>query len=258
MFIRILLVIAFCVSGLLKAQNNLILLTETGDLFWLYVNEQKINDSAQSIVEATKIWDDSCNLKVIYADKKLPNFTATACFLQNNKSCKNLEFTYSVEKIKGKSTLTFISTNVIATDSTNLLKQVSARVKDFAILLKKEQDAKNKLAENYPPPTPCTKNISDSLLDVEITQVKCNHIERYRIKDAKWLISNSCLSVIQIEKILTAFDYDDSKLPLAEFGYDYISDKENFMNLLKSFGHKTEKEQLKTFYSDKTTKKNNP
>jgi len=256
MFIRICLVIGFCVSGLLKAQNNLILLTETGDSFWLYVNEQKINDSAQSIVKATKIWDDSCIIKVVYADKKLTDFSATAYFLQNNKSCKNLEFTYSVEKIKGKNELIYVSTNLI--DTSNLLKQVAARVRDFAFLLKKEQDAKNKSAENYPAPTPCAKNISDSLLDVQITQLKSNHIERYRIKDAQWVISNNCLSVVQTEKILAAFDYDDAKLILAKFGYDYISDKENFMNLLNSLTHKTEREQFKTFYSDKTTKKNNP
>jgi hypothetical protein len=254
MFIRILLVLAFCLSGLLKAQNNLILLSENAAPFWLYINEQKINDSAQSIVKATKIWDDTCRVKVIYADKNLTDFSARAYFLQNGRSCKNLEFTYSVEKVKGKNVLKFISTNLILADSTNTTKQLAARVKDFAISQQKEQNAKNKLAGNYPPPTPCTKNMNDSLLEKEIKTLKDNHIERYRIKDAQWLISNNCLSVVQTEKILSAFDYDDAKLTVAEFAYDYITDKENFMNLLTSFRNKTEKEQLKTFYSTKTTK----
>jgi len=252
MFIRILLVLSFCISGLLKAQNNLILLTETGAPFWLYLNEQKINDSAQSIVKATKIWDDTCRIKVVYTDKTLPDFSATAYFLQNGKSCKNLEFTYSVEKVKGKSVLTFISTNVI--DTTNLPKQISARVKDFPVLIKKEQETKNKLAGNYPSPAPCTKLINDSLLEKKITQLKTNHIERERTKDAKWLISNNCLNVAQMGKILAAFDYDDAKLALSEFGYDYIVDKENFLNLVGSFRHKYESEELKNFYANKTTK----
>jgi hypothetical protein len=254
MFIRILLVLTFCLSGLLKAQNNLILLTESGEKFWLYVNEQKINDSAQSIVKATKIWDDTCRVKVVYADKNLIDFSANAYFLQYGRSCKNLEFTYSVEKIKGKYTLTFVSTNFIAADSTQ--KQLAARVKEFALSHKKEQDAKNKLAENYPPPAPCTKTISDSLLQVEINILKDVHIERYRIKDAKWLISNNCLSIVQTEKVLATFDYDDAKLILAKFGYDYIVDKENFLKLVNSLLHKTEKEELKTFYTNKTTKQN--
>ena len=254
MFIRILLVLPFCLSGLLKAQNNLILLAESGEKFWLYLNEQKINDSAQSIVKATKILDDTCRVKVVYADKNLTDFSAKAYFLQHGRSCKNLEFTYSVEKIKGKNVLTFVSTNIIAADSAH--KQLSARVKDFASSLKKEQDAKNKLAEIYPPPAPCAKTISDSLLQTEIKKLKDVHIERYRIKDAKWLISNNCLSVVQTEKILATFDYDDAKLTLAEFGYDYITDKENFLSLINSLIHKTEKEQLKAFYTNKTTKQN--
>jgi hypothetical protein len=253
MFIRILLVLSFCIGGLLKAQNNLILLTETGDSFWLYVNEQKINDSAQSIVKATKIWGDTCRLKVVYADKKLNDFSATAYFLQNGRSCKNLEFTYSIEKVKGKSVLTFVSTNILLADSVSPKKQ-AARVKDFAISVKKEQDDKNKLAGNYPPPTPCTKTMNDSLLEKEIAQLKTNHIERDRTKDAKWLISNNCLSVVQMGKILTAFDYDDAKLTLSEFGYDYIIDKGNFLNLVNSLLHKYAKEELSTFYSTKTTK----
>jgi len=256
MFIRILLVLSFCVSGLLKAQNNLVLLTESGEKFWLYLNDQKINDSAQSIVKVSKIWDDTCRLKVVYTDKKLSDFSATAYFLNHGRSCKDLEFTYAVEKIKDKYALTFISTNLITIDSTSTHKQLSARVKDFAISLKKEQDSKNKLAGNYPPPTPCTKAMSDSLLESYVKSLKVNHIETNRIKDGKWLISNNCFSVVQFEKILAAFDYDDSKLKLATFGYGYIIDKENFLNLVNSFYHKTEKEELKKFYNNKTTKQN--
>jgi len=86
--------------------------------------------------------------------------------------------------------------------------------------------------------------------------LKTNHIETNRVKDAKWLISNNCFSVAQFEKILAAFDYDDSKFKLATFGYDYIINKENFLNLMPSFYHKTEKEELKKFYNEKTTKQN--
>ncbi|HXU26770.1 MAG TPA: DUF4476 domain-containing protein [Bacteroidia bacterium] len=256
MFIRILLVLSFCISGLLKAQNSLVLLTESGEKFWLYLNDQKINDSAQSIVKATKIWDDTCRLKVVYADKKLADFSATAYFLNHGRNCKDLEFTYTVEKIKDKYALTFVSTNLINTDSTSTHKQLSARVTNFAVSQKKEQDAANKLAENYPPPALCTKTISDSLLQIEIKKLKDDHIERYRIKDAKWLISKTCLSIAQTEKILSVFDYDDAKLILAEFGYDYVVDKENFMALEKSLRHKYEIEELKKFYIDKTTKQN--
>ena len=107
MFTRILLVIVFCAGPLLKAQNNLILLTESGENFWLYINGQKINDSVQSIVKATKIWDDTCGVRVVYANKNLTDFNAKVYLLQNGRSCKDLEFTYSIEKVKGKYALKF-------------------------------------------------------------------------------------------------------------------------------------------------------
>jgi hypothetical protein len=254
MLARIFLVISFCVTGLLNAQNNLIILNEKGAQFYLYLNEQKINDSAQSIVKASKIWDDTCTIKVVYLDKQKTDFSSKTYFLQNGKSCKNLEFTYAIETVKGKPILKFISTNVISEDTTTKQKQASVRVSDFFTSHQKEKDDKNRLIGNYPPPTPCTKAVGDSLLEGQIKIFKNNHIELNRIKDAKWFISNTCLNVSQIEKIFTVFDYEDSKLQLAKFGYDYFIDKENLLNILNLLKYKTEKEELKKFYLAKTTK----
>ena len=254
MFARIFLVISFCTTGVLNAQNNLIILNENGEQFHLYVNDHKINDSAQSIVKAVKIIKDTCNIKVVYTDKKLADFNAKAYLLQYGNSCKNLEFTYTIETIKGKPTLKFISTNLISEDTTSKQKHASIRVSDFFTSHQKEKDDKNRLTENYPAPEKCLLTIGDSLLERQIKILQNNHIELNRAKDAKWFISNNCLNVSQAEKIFTLFDYEDSKLKLAEFGYDYFIDKENFMNILNSLKYKTEKEELKKFYSKKTTK----
>lgn len=256
MFARIFLVLFIFTSGFLSAQNNLIVVNENGDPFILYINEQKLNDSPQSIVKTTKIIHDTCRLKITYLAKNLHDLNQTVYLLENGKSCKNLEFTYSIENSKGKSTLKYISTNVLSTDTSNRQTQASERVRNFFLSQQKEKDDKNRLAENYPPPTPCTKAISDSLLTIQIKYLKDNHIELNRTKDAKWLISNNCLSIYQAQKVLAVFDYEDSKLQLAKFGYEYLIDKDNFLNFLKSLNYKTEKEELRKFYANKTTKQN--
>jgi len=253
MFARIFLVISFCITGLLKAQNNLIILSENGEPFYLYVNEHKINDSAQSIVKASKISKDTCHVKVAYADKKLTDFNATAYLFQYGNSCKNLEFTYTVQTVKGKTNLKFISTNLISEDTSGKQKHAAARVSDFLTLQQKEKDDKNRLLENYPPPAPCLKAIGDSLLEKQLKYLQDNHIELNRVKDAKWFISNHCMSVDQLIRVLGFFDYEDSKVKLAEFGYDYVTDKEAFLNTLNACKYKTEKEELKKFYAKKTT-----
>ena len=249
MFTRIFLIIIFCTTSFLKAQNKLIVVSENGEPFWLYINEQKVNDSAQVIVKSGKLMDDSCRVTISFFDKKLSNINTSVVLLQNRKSCRDIEFTYAIENLKKKGELKFISA-----DSSNKPTQVSNSVKDFLSSFQKEQNTKNKLAENYPAPIPCNKTIEDSLLEKHIKNLQNNHIELNRVKDAKWFISNTCLSISQAEKIFTVFDYEDSKVQLAEFGYDYFIDKENFLNILNSLKYKTEKEALKKFYLAKTTK----
>jgi hypothetical protein len=254
MFIRIFLVISFCITGLLKAQNNIIIVSENGDQFYLYVNDHKINDIAQSIVKAVKVLKDTSTVKVAFTDKKLSDFASKVYLLQYGNSCKNLEFTYAIEMIKGKTNLKFISTNLISEDTTSKQKHASVRVSDFFTSHQKEKDDKNRLTENYPIPEKCLFITGDSILERELKILQNNHIELNRVKDAKWFISNNCLNVSQTEKIFTLFDYEDSKEKLAEFGYDYLIDKEKFLNLLNSLKYKTEKEELKNFYAKKTTK----
>ncbi|MEO8761900.1 MAG: DUF4476 domain-containing protein [Bacteroidia bacterium] len=229
----------------------MIIISENGDQFYLYVNDHKINDSAQSIVKAVKVLNDTSTVKIVFIDKKLSDFNAKIYLLQYGSSCRNLEFTYAIEMVKGKNTLRFISTNVILADTLNKQKQASARVRDFLIYSQKEKDDKNRLIENYPAPEKCLFIIGDSLLERELKILQNNHIELNRVKDAKWFISNNCLNVSQTEKIVAVFDYEGSKEKLAEFGYDYLIDKENLLNLLPILKYKTEKEELKKFYSKK-------
>ncbi len=248
---RILLVLSFCLVGILKAQNNLTIVSENGEPFWLYLNEHKLNDSAQVIVTATEVKIDTCTIRVTYTNSKISNITAKVYLLQRGRSCKNLSFMYTIVTEKGKPILKYISTSDIITDSTEVKKSPSEYINSVFISVKKQEDDKNRLEENYPSPTLCAKIINDSLLEKQIASLKDNHIELNRVKDAKWFISNTCLSVVQTQKILTAFDYEDSKLDLAEFAYNYLYDKDNFMRFLKSLKHKTDLSKLEKFYDNK-------
>ncbi len=253
MSVRILIVLIFCLTGILKAQNNLTIVGENGEPFWLYLNEHKVNDSAQAIVTAKEVSRDTCNVRVTYQNPKVSTVSAKVYLLQRGKTCKNLVFTYAIGIVKGKTTLKYISTDYLATDISISKEKPSEHIKEVFASVKKQEDTKNRLAENYPAPVSCNKTISDSLLERQVTLLKENHIELNRIKDAKWFISNNCISVTQTQKVLTAFEYEDSKLQLAEFAYNYLYDKDTFMQFLTSLKYKTQKEELETFYNKKTT-----
>jgi hypothetical protein len=254
MLVRILLVFGFCWIGILEAQNNLIIMNETGNEFWLYVNNHKINEDLQSIVKANTIYDDTCHVRVVYADTGLVDFNAKAYLLQNGKGCKDMDFTYSIGFVNKKNTLLFISTNNTSASESKPGEKPGEHIKKVFASIQKQKDDSNRVAENYPAPAPCKNTLDDSSLTMQIRFLKNNHIELNRIKDAKWLISTTCLNVIQTKKVLTVFDYEDSKLKLAEFAYIYLYDKENFMNIESSLKNSVEKAGLKKFYSKKTTK----
>ena len=254
MLIRIFLVFSFCMIGIAEAQNNLIMMNETGEQFWLYVNDRKINENQQSIVKATTIYDDTCHVRVVYADTKLVDFNGRVYLLQNGRSCKDLDFTYSIETVKKKQSLKFISINYMTTDNTSPKEKPGDRIKKVFISVQKEKDDSNRLAGKYPDPTPCIRAVKDSLTELQVKYLKNNHIELNRIKDAKWFISNNCLCVAQMQKVLSTFDYEDSKRELAEFAYDYLFDKENFMQLNTLLRYRFEQTRLEDFYNKKKTK----
>ena len=254
MFIRILLVFGFCIGGVLEAQNNLVILSEKGDAFWLYVNELKINDSVQSIVKATAIYEDTCHVKVVYVDKKLSDFNGRVYLLQNGKSCKNIDFTYSVETVKKKKELRFISTNYTVSDISSPVEKPGEHIKKTLTLLQKQKDDSNRLAERYPTPVPCKNKTQDTLVTLQIKILKDNHIAFNRVKDAKWFISHACLSVSQAQKLLAVFDREDDKLEVAEFAYTYLYDSDNFIQLKQAFERSYQQEELNTFYQKKTSK----
>ena len=251
MSVRILLVLSFCLTGILKAQNDLTIVSENGEPFWLYLNGQKVNDSAQAIVTAAEVKRDTCGIRVTYLNPNVSTFGAKVYLLQRGKSCKNLSFRYAIGTIKGKTALKYISTDYIMTGTADANKKPSEYINGVFTSVKQQEDAKNRLAEKYPAPVVCSETINDSLLQKHINILKKNHIERARSKDAKWFISHNCLSVSQIKKLIAIFDYEEFKYSLLEFLYDYLYDKDNFLQLADMLNYGFDKEKIKKFYDNK-------
>jgi predicted HAD superfamily Cof-like phosphohydrolase len=236
------------VASCITAQNTLIVLTEKGSLFTLYVNDKQVNDSAQSVVEAGPLYDDSCGLKMIFADKNLSTFGTTVFLTVGGKTVKNCEFTYSLAEINGKRHFKFVSVIHVGSDSVKKTSTPEARIKKAFDDVRKAELEKNRLAENYPPPANCPQTISDSLLSLSTKKLRDNHIEINRLKDAKWFISNNCISTKQMIKMMDAFDRQDKKLEIAEFSFPYLQDHRNFLEAKEALKFPSDQEQLEKFY----------
>jgi hypothetical protein len=236
------------------AQNNLIVLTENGNLFTLYVNDIKINDSIQSQVTAAKLFDDTCTVKMQFADKNISTFGAKIFLTVGGKIVSKKEFTYSLSEEKGKRKLNFISVNYIQSDTTAKQQAPELKIKKIFIDQQKQKDEQNRLNEIYPPPSTCKNVISDSLLQVQLKLLRDEHFEINRVKDGKWFVSNYCINAKQLTLLLDVFDRRDSKVKIAEFAYDYMEDPRNFLEAVKNVGFETEKDELKNFFNKRIEK----
>ncbi|HXB41215.1 MAG TPA: DUF4476 domain-containing protein [Bacteroidia bacterium] len=240
--------------GIAAAQNNLIVLTEKGSLFTLYVNDIKINDSIQSEVTAVKLFDDTCTVKIQFADKNISTFGAKIFLTVSGKTVSKREFTYSLSEEKGKRKLNFISVNYIQSDTTAKQQAPELKIKKIFTDLEKQRQEQNKLNEIYPPPFTCKNVISDSLLQAQLKLLRDEHFEISRMKDGKWFVSNYCINAKQLTLLLDVFDRRDSKVKIAEFAFDYIEDPHNFLETVKNVGYDTEKKELADFYHKRIEK----
>ena len=240
--------------GIVKAQNNLIIMDEDGRKFFLFIDDKQINDSAQSEVKATKIYDDTCIIRAVYQNKNIATFIGKAYLEENGRSANMRDFTYSISTEKHGTRLEFISMNYSLSDTTLKSQIPEKRINSIFIERANQKEENDKLNEIYPKPGPCIKAVSDSLLESKMKILRDNHTELNRIKDAKWFVSHNCINTAQLKKLIKAFDYRLSQVKIAEFAYDYIEDHRNFLEIVDEMEFVTEKEEIKTFFNKRIEK----
>ncbi|HWY37302.1 MAG TPA: DUF4476 domain-containing protein [Bacteroidia bacterium] len=243
------------ISFLSIAQNNLIVWDENGQKFFLFVDDRQINDSAQTEVKAVKIYDDTCRIRAVFHDRSIAPVTFRVFLLENGKNVRKRDFTYSINRTKNKAILNFVSVNYTLSDTTVKAQTPETRIKSIFTEQAKQKEEYDRLHEIYPEPSPCKKAISDSLFQKKLKDLRENHIEINRLKDAKWFISHFCINALQLkEVVMEAFDYRQNKVKVAEFAYDYMEDHRNFLQIVDALQPGTEKEDLKKFYNKRIEK----
>lgn len=243
-----------CCSICSTAQNDLIVLTESGAFFTLFVNGEQVNDSAQSLVLARGIASDSCAVKLEFSDKTLAPYSGHVFLREKGKEVRGREFTYSLADDKGKRRLRYISVNsVIAGQGTSSLPP-EARIRMIFEQLEKQRNAHDRANELYPPPANCIQVATDSTLARGLKELRDNHIELNRVKDAKWFISHTCLDTKQMLQVLEVFHRQDSKVQIAKFAYDYLNNSRDFLELQKSLKYDSDKDELKMFFLKRVEK----
>jgi len=95
---------------------------------------------------------------------------------------------------------------------------------------------------------PVTANRFSNMLQVVEDEI----FEAGKLRVAKQIIkTNNCLTVNQLVQILRLFDFDESRLKLAKFAYDYSYDLENYYKVNAVFDFDSNKRKLDTYIQNK-------
>jgi hypothetical protein len=98
--------------------------------------------------------------------------------------------------------------------------------------------------------------VTDMQLRDMIQAIKKQNMDNAKLSQAKTILqTNPCFITVQIRDIMKAFNFDNGKLDLAKFAWDYTIDKENYYKLMDELTFSTNKEDLSKFIKSRLQNK---
>lgn len=72
-----------------------------------------------------------------------------------------------------------------------------------------------------------------------------------KLRIAKQIIKTNCITAYQLTQIMESFSFDDSRLELAKYAYDYIYDIGNFYKVSDALNFISNREELEEYVSER-------
>jgi hypothetical protein len=241
------------------SQNNVSVYTKDGSLFSLYLNDSLINKVPQASVLAERVKKDTLKAKVILENKQ--STEEIIYLLDKSTHTSGKEFDYIVEMKNGKLKMSYNATEEIPKIHKPLVPakpvvDTSSKYRNNMLGHYCELKEGNALYfNNRPKDWICKVPMPNEYLNyMNILMVKT------QIEDDKYTIAenttrNNCVSVSQMNKILTYISYELEKLKLIKESYANIIDKKNSKRLDSTFKLESSKNELAAFL--KTADENN-
>ncbi len=75
--------------------------------------------------------------------------------------------------------------------------------------------------------------------------ISANNFEDTKLTVAKDIIKSKCLTAMQIHDVMKLFNFEDNRLELAKYAYNYVFDKDNYYEVYKAFQFNSSIDMLK-------------
>lgn len=234
--------------------NNLVIISESGNRFILYVNNEKINTESQAEVKAFNISEGWCKLKVEFEKN---NIVATDSIrIKPIEKNNNKELTYSIRQNAKTHKFHFVSIGELSAPKTPVVAVAPidrGPVIDNTIYgnLYKAENNKPVFYKNY---IDSLKSCKVDLDDTDIKHainlvIKTNDIEnKYRY--VEYTVDQNCYTTDQLFQLLNLLEVEMDKLKLVKRGYPHLKDKANAKKLEEVFKFKSMKEDFGYFLKE--------
>lgn len=236
------------------SSNNLVIISENGKRFILYVNNEKINAEPQAEVKAFNVSEGCCKLKAEFEKDNIvvsDSINIKAIEKNNHK-----EITYSIRRAGNSNKFKFVSIGELSAPEKPIVAEMpidKGPVIDNTIYgnLYKAHDNKPVFYRNYNDSLKtCTTELNDTDIKHAINLVTKTNDSENKFRYIESTVDLNCYTVAQLSQLLVMLEVEMDKLKLAKRGYSHIKDKTNAKKLEEVFKFKSMKEDYDYFLKE--------
>jgi hypothetical protein len=81
--------------------------------------------------------------------------------------------------------------------------------------------------------------------------INAKSFEDVRMKVAKQAVSANCVSTAQVRQLMDLFTFEENKLEITKYCYDYTTDRNNYFKVNDGFGFEASVDTLNDYISKK-------
>lgn len=259
--------------------GHLTIFSDSGDKFYLILNGEQQNDTPQTNIRVEDLNMPYYEGKIIFVDKNLKEVSKSYIAMTDADGIYQ-DVTYKIKKDKNNATkrkLNFFSmipvrqgyvapSNVYVVHygqpqpintgvNVNVGVNMNVNVNDSHAGHDHSGHAHDGHDHGNHNPTPkgCNNRfeMSASNFSAALASVKKQSFEDTRLKTAKQVVAANCLSSNQIVELCKAFSFEDNKLELAKFSYDFCTDKRNYFKLNDIFSFSSNVDALSDYIQNR-------
>ena len=260
--------------------GHLTVFSESGDKFFLILNGEQQNDIPQTNIRIEDLNQPYYEGKIIFADKGLKEISKNYIAMTDADGIYQ-DVTYKIKTDKNnqsKRKINFFSmmpvrqgyippANVYVVHygqpqpspavnmgaNVNLGINMNVNINDGHDHNSHDGHGHDDGHNHQPVPKACPGRMAMGPSDFSgaLASLKKQSFEDVRLKTAKQIVAANCLNTAQIIQLCKAFSFEDNKLELAKFSYDYCTEPKNYFKLNDIFSFSSNTEALTEYIESK-------